>query len=325
MRQCEAGCLMLRMILSRFLYSAVTIIGVGLVLFLLTRSIGDSPAHVVLGIEATQDAILGFEKQHGLDRPVLVQYFDWISSILTRGDFGRSFVTGRQASDEIRRGLPVTLQLVVLAFFIALSAALPLGILAATHRGTWVDQVARILAVVGLSIPGFWLGLLLIRFISLELNLLPPGGYTPPSVGIGANLQTLILPAIALALYQIAMISRMMRSSLLDVLSQDYIRTATAMGLRRRKVLFYAVRNALGPVIPVAALSFGYTFGWALIIEQVFSIPGMSRSLLTAITQRDFILVQSIVFVFTLIFILCNLSADILNAALNPRLRGRAQ
>ena len=313
---------MIRMILSRLVFSIATIVGVGLVLFLLTRSIADTPATIVLGVEATADEIVAFEERHGLDRPVLVQYSDWIASILLRGDFGRSFVTGRQATEEIARGLPVTLELVAAAFLIAVMLALPLGIVAAVYRGTWVDQAARIFGVAGLSIPGFWLGLLLVRFVSLELRLLPTGGFTPMGDGLVENLRTIILPAFALGVYQVAVISRMMRSSLLDVLSADYIRTATAMGLRRDKVLLYGLRNAMGPVISVAALSFGYTFGWALIIEQVFSIPGMSRSLLTAITQRDFVLVQGVVFVFTMIFIICNLSADILNAALNPRLRG---
>lgn len=316
---------MAKTILSRVAFSFATIFGVGLLLFVLTRSIGDTPANIVLGIEATPDAIASFEAQHGLDRSILAQYAGWVSSILTQGDFGRSFITNRSASQEILRGLPVTLELVVLAFIIAISIAIPLGTIAALHRGRWIDQVARVVGVVGLSIPGFWLGLLLVRFISLELKLLPPGGYVPLSEGLFANLRTVILPAFALGAYQIAVISRMMRSSILDVLSADYIRTATAMGLRRDEILRYAMRNALGPVISVAALSFGYTFGWALIIEQVFSIPGMSRSLLTAISQRDFVLVQAIIFVFTAIFIVCNLTADILNAVLDPRLReGRA-
>lgn len=313
---------MLRMILSRALFSVATVVGVALVLFLLTRSMGDSPASIVLGADATFEAIAEFEARHGLDRPILVQYGDWLVRLVLRGDLGTSFVTGRQAADEVTRGLLVTLELVVLAFLFALAFAIPLGVLAAIHRGGWIDQLSRILAVAGLSVPGFWLGLLLIRFISLGMGWLPPGGFVPLADGIVDNLRTMILPAFALGVYQIAVISRMMRSSMLDVLSADHVRTARAMGLPGYKVLSYALRNALSPVISVAALSFGYTFGWALIIEQIFSIPGLSRSLLTAISQRDYVLVQAVVFVFTLIFILCNLLADMLNLALNPRLRG---
>jgi len=313
---------MLRMILSRALFSVATVVGVGLVLFLLTRSMGDSPASIVLGADATLEEIAAFEVRHGLDRPILVQYGDWLARLVLNTDLGTSFVTGRQAGDEVSRGLLVTMELVVLAFVFALAVAIPFGVLAALHRGRWIDQISRIIAVMGLSIPGFWLGLLLIRFMSLELGWLPPGGFVALSESITGNLRTMILPAFALGVYQIAVISRMMRSSMLDVLSADHVRTARAMGLPGYKVLLYALRNALGPVVSVAALSFGYTFGWALIIEQIFSIPGLSRSLLTAISQRDFVLVQAVVFVFTLTFILCNLAADLLNVALNPRLRG---
>lgn len=313
---------MLRMILSRALFSVATVVGVGLVLFLLTRSMGDSPASIVLGADATLEEIAAFEARYDLDRPILVQYGDWLTRLAFQGDLGTSFVTGRQAIDEVSRGLLVTLELVVLAFLFALAVAIPLGVLAALHRARWIDQLSRIIAVMGLSIPGFWLGLLLIRFVSLELGWLPPGGFVALTDSMAGNLRTMILPAFALGVYQIAVISRMMRSSMLDVLSADHVRTARAMGLPGYKVLLYALRNALGPVVSVAALSFGYTFGWALIIEQIFSIPGLSRSLLTAISQRDFVLVQAVVFVFTLTFILCNLVADLINVALNPRLRG---
>lgn len=313
---------MMGTVLARLVFSLATIFGVGLVLFLLTRSMGDTPATIVLGVDASREAVAEFEGRYGLDQPILLQYGQWVSGILLKGDFGRSFVTGREAAAEIARGLPVTLELVGLGFLFAIIVAIPLGVVAALFSGSWIDQAARVLAVVGLSVPGFWLALLLIRFVSLQMGLLPPGGFTPMEQGLWPHLRTVILPAFALGVFQIAVISRMMRSSLLDVLSADYVRTAVAMGLRRDKVLLYALRNALGPVISVAALCFGYTFGWALIIEQVFSIPGMSRSLLTAISQRDYVLVQAIVFVFTITFILCNLTADVINAALNPRIRG---
>jgi peptide/nickel transport system permease protein len=312
---------MARAILSRVIQSIATLFGVCFILFLLTRSMGDTPASIVLGIDASPQAIAQFEAANGLDRPILVQYGSWVGSILLHGDFGRSFVTNRQAATEIERGLPVTLELISFAFAFALIVALPLGALAALYSGTLVDQAARVVGVVGLSIPGFWLALLLIRLVSLRLQLLPPGGLPPLFDDVWNNLRSAVLPSFALGVFQIAIISRMMRSSLMDVVSADYVRTAVAMGLRRHQILLYTLRNALGAVVSVAALCFGYTFGWALIIEQVFSIPGVSRALLTAISQRDYVLVQAIVFVFTLIFILCNLTADLLNLWLNPRLR----
>ncbi|MFI4983526.1 MAG: ABC transporter permease, partial [Nevskiales bacterium] len=293
---------------------------VGQILFLLTRSLAGSPARVVLGFEATDAQMAQFDHDHGLDRPLLVQYGEWVGGIVAHGDFGKSFVSGLSMSAELARVLPVTFEIVSIAFVFTLAVAIPIGILSAVHQGRVIDHAARLVAVIGVSVPGFWLGMMLIRFLAVGLGWFPPGGFVPVRQGLWPHVQSLLLPAFSLGIYYIAIISRMTRSGLLEVLGTDYIRTARAMGLGRGRVLAYALKNALVPVVSVAAMSFGYMFGWALIVEQVFNIAGMSRALLTAITQRDFYMVQAVVFVFTLIFITANLVADVLNRLLSPKL-----
>ncbi|HEX2890392.1 ABC transporter permease [Vineibacter terrae] len=314
---------MFRLLAGRFFASLGTLFFVGLVLFALTRAGPGSPARIVLGADATSQQIAQFEHANGLDRPFLEQYAAWLFDVL-RGDFGKSFVTGRDVAGEIAGALPVTLSIVLLAFAIALVVGIGIGILAALRPSGPFASVTRLGVVLGLSIPAFWLGIVLIRFIAVELRWLPPGGYVPPSSGLIAHLQTIAMPAVSLAVYYVAVLARMTQASLQDALRGDYVRTARAMGLSSPRIVFYALLNALPPVINLAALSFGYMFGWALIIEQVFNIPGLSRALLNAISQRDFLLLQGIVFLFTAIFVLANLGADLVNRVLDPRQRSAA-
>lgn len=314
---------MLRLIAGRIVSSIGTLFFVGLALFALTRAGPGSPARIVLGADATPQQIAQFEQAHGLDRPFLAQYAGWLSDVLG-GDFGKSFVTGRDVATEIANALPVTLSIVLFAFVIALVFGVGIGILAALKPGGAFDRLSRFASVLGLSIPAFWLGIVLIRFVAVDLRWLPPGGYAPLSRGLGPHLQTIVMPAVSLAVYYIAVLARMTQASLQETLRGDYVRTARAMGLSSRQVVFYALINALPPVINLAALSFGYMFGWALIIEQVFNIPGLSRALLNAISQRDFLLLQGIVFLFTAIFVLANLAADLVNRVLDPRQRATA-
>ena len=311
---------MLRLLLDRLAFSVATLFGVGLCLFVLTRSIAGSPATIVLGTEATVQQIQQFNHDHGLDRPVLVQYWDWLRGVVGHFDFGHSLLTGQPVGPLVLSGMPMTFEIVGLAFVFAVLVALPLGIVSATWRGSAVDHLARVIAVAGVSVPGFWIGLMLIRYPAVELGWFPPGGFTPVSVGFGPNLLSVTLPAFALGIYYIAIMSRMTRSGLVDVSTRDYMRTARAMGLGRGRMLVYALKNALVPVVSVGAMSFGYMFGWALIVEYLFNIPDMSNALLTAINNRDFNVVQAIVFIFTLVFIFSNLVADMLNAWLNPKL-----
>lgn len=314
---------MLRLVAGRIVSSIGTLLFVGLALFALTRSGPGSPARIVLGADATAEQIAQFEQAHGLDRPFLSQYAAWLGDIL-RGDFGKSFVTGRDVAAEIANALPVTLAIVTFAFLIALVCGIGIGVLAALKPGGAFDRISRFASVLGLSIPAFWLGIVLIRFLAVDLRLLPPGGYFPLSAGLSLHLQSILMPSISLAVYYIAVLARMTQASLQETLRGDYVRTARAMGLSSRQVVFYALVNALPPVVNLAALSFGYMFGWALIIEQVFNIPGLSRALLNAISQRDFLLLQGIVFLFTAIFVFANLGADLINRVLDPRQRATA-
>lgn len=312
---------MIQLIVGRTLFSLGTLLFVGLVLFALTRAGPGSPARIVLGADATVEQLAVFERENGLDRPMLVQYGAWIERVALHGDFGRSFVSSRDVAAEISNALPVTLSLVCLAFGISVTFGVGIGITAALYPGGLFDRLTRLGTVIGLSIPAFWLGIVLIRFIAVDLRWLPPGGYIPTSMGIVPHLQTIAMPAISLSVYYIAVLARMTQASLAETLRADYVRTARAMGLSRTRVVLYALLNALPPVVNLAALSFGYMFGWALIIEQVFNVPGLSRALLNAIAQRDFLLLQGIVFLFTIIFIAANLCADIINQVLNPRQR----
>jgi peptide/nickel transport system permease protein len=311
---------MLRMLIDRLAFSILALLFVGLLLFVLTRGVPGSPARVALGLDATDTQIAQFEKDHGLDRPVAEQYIRWLGQLVLHGDFGRSFVTGRSMNALLTETLPITLELVLFAFAFAVVVALPIGVLSAVYEGSWIDHAARIIAVIGVSVPGFWLGLMLIRFPAVEFGWFPPGGFVPLSDGIVAHLQSIALPAFALGVYYIAILSRMTRSGLVETLGSEYVRTARALGLPRGRVLWYALKNALVPVVSVGAMSFGYMFGWALIVEYLFNIPGMSNALLTAVGQRDYFTMQAVVYVFTIVFIVSNLAADLLNRQLNPKL-----
>ncbi len=311
---------MLTLLARRATFSLLSLVLVSSVLFILTRAIPDSPARIVLGTDATEAQVVQFEHDHGLDRPVVVQYISWLDGLVVHGTLGTSFITSRPVGPDILATLPVTLELVVLAFVLALVFSIAFGTISALLRDTILDYAVRLIAVLGVSVPGFWAALLLIMLLAVNHDWFPPGGFVPLSDGIGAHLDSIALPVFCLGIFYMAVLSRMTRSSLLEVLGLDYMRTARAAGLPRHTVLIYALRNALVPVVTVAGMSFGYMFGWALIIESVFNISGLSRALLTAIQERDFALVQGVVMVFTFIFIIANLVADMTNIALNPRL-----
>ncbi len=315
---------MVRFVARRVLFSVVVLVAASAVIFVLTRLVPGSPALILLGPEAKAEQVQDLERRLGLDRPLAVQYARWISDVVLHGDFGRSYISGLPITSEILRTLPITVEIVLLAFVFCLVVAVPLGIVSALYEDGLIDHVARIVAIAGVSVPGFWLGLMLIVCGAVHLGWFPPGGYTPLSMGLGAHLQSLVLPAFSLGIYYTAIISRMTRSSLVEVLRQDYIRTARALGLSRTRIVAYALKNALIPVVSVAAMSVGYMFGWAIIIEQVFNIAGLSRSLLSALFQRDYYMVQAVVLVITIVFVGANLAAEILYRALNPRVRGTA-
>lgn len=304
----------------RLCFSGFVLVVVSILLFVLTRAVPGSPAVIVLGLDSTPAQHVAFEREHGLDRPLHEQYAAWLGNTI-KGDLGKSYMTGRPLGAELARTFPITLELVVLSISLAVVAGVILGVISAVMAGRAADVLAGLFGVIGVSVPGFWLGLILIVYLAVGTGWFPPGGFVPLADGVWANLHAMALPACTLALHYVALLSRLTRSSMLDALSQDYIRTARAMGLGRPLILAYAFKNAAAPVVAISAIAFGYAFGWALIIEHVFSIPGMSRSLLNAIRERDYPMIQVIVLVVTAVFILANLAADIINRAINPKLR----
>jgi peptide/nickel transport system permease protein len=306
-------------IAGRLAGSIAVLLAVSVVLFVLVHTIPVSPARVILGIDASEEDVATFDKDHGLDKPLWQQYASWIGGAV-RGDFGKSVIDETSISRQIADTFPVTFELVLLAFVFALLVAIPLGVVSALYEGRAVDHIARVISVAGVSVPGFWLGLMLIAWGAVTLRWFPAGGYVPWRAGVGEHLRSMALPAVALGIYYVAIISRMTRSSVADVLLADHVRVSRAMGLPRRRIMLYVLKNALPPVVTVAAMSFGYMFGWALIIEQVFNIAGMSRALLSAIFRRDYLMIQNIVLIITAVFLAANLVADMLYSWLDPRL-----
>jgi peptide/nickel transport system permease protein len=311
---------MTELVMRRVLFSLFVLLVVSMMIFAMMRLIPGSPAVAAYGADVTAEQVRQFEHDHGLDRPIIEQYAAWIVDIVVRGDFGKSFITDRAIYPEVARTFPVTFEIVAAGFLFSIGVAVPLGILSAVRNGGPIDHVARVFAVVGVSVPGFWLGIMLIVYGSVQLRLFPAGGIIPASQGFWLHLWSLCLPAVSLGIYYTAIISRMMRSTLLDAFGQDYVRTARAMGLSSRRVLVYALKNALIPVVSVSAMSIGFMFGWAIVIEQVFNISGLSRLLLSAIFQRDYNTVQAVVMIITSVFIVANVIADVLYGVLNPRI-----
>jgi peptide/nickel transport system permease protein len=311
---------MLDFLLKRLVLASAVILIVSLAIFVLARLVPTSPALLVLGADVGQDQIAAFETQYGLDRPVLTQYLSWLAGLFDRLDFGVSYVSGRPVADELIRTLPVTLELIVVSMTLCLLISIPLGVASAAFPNGVLDHVLRIFSVLGVSTPGFWLGLILILLFSVHARWFPPGDLPPLSDGLLPHLRALVLPSFCLGIYYTAIISRMTRSAVLEVLNQDYVRTAVAMGLSKPRIwLAYVLKNALIPIVSVAAMACGYMFGWAIVIEQVFNLPGICRTLLTAIFSRDYNVVQAAVLVVTTAFVLLNFIADAAFRLLNPR------
>jgi len=308
-------------VVRRVLSIIPVLFGISILVFLLVHLIPGDVAQILLGTQATDQQLETLRRTFGLDRPLPVQYLDWLTHIL-RGDFGVSFRTNRPVLPDLVSRFGVTVQLTLVSMLIALVVAIPLGAISAARRGRAADGASRVVALFGLSIPNFWLGTLLILFVSLGLHWLPPVGFVSLLDNPWLGIQTLILPAIALGTAVAAFIMRMVRSSLLEVLRQDYIRTAQAKGLREQTVLYrHAMKNAFIPVLTVIGVQIGYLLGGAVIIESIFSLPGMGRFLLDSISNRDYSIVQGGVLFIALVFCLVNLSVDLVYGWLDPRIR----
>lgn len=306
-------------LITRLLSAGLVLLVVSAMIFALTRLGGTSPARIVLGADAPAENVAAFESQHGLDRPILVQYVNWLIDFPSKG-FGQSYVTGQSVNQRLAETLPISVELILLAFVIAVIGSILFGSISAFWENGWPDHLVRLFAMAALSIPGFWLGLLLMRVFGIQLGWVPPVSLTRISEGLWPHLSSLILPALSIAIYYIGAMSRLMRASIIDVLGHDYTRTAVALGLPAHKRYVYTLRNALPPFVSMAAMSLGYMFGWAVLVEMVFNIPGVSQALLTAIFQRDYPMIQAIVIMITIVFVLASTGADLIQRALNPRL-----
>jgi peptide/nickel transport system permease protein len=263
-------------------------------------------------------------EKYRLDDPIPVQYFAWIGSALT-GNLGISLRTDIPVLDLIMSKLPVTLELAILAMIVALAIGIPTGIISAVKKGTTVDYTANVIALSGLSIPNFWLGIMLIMLISVRWQLLPASGYVPPTEDLWLNIKTMIMPAFVLGTGLAASLMRHTRSAMLGVMRSDYIRTARAKGLLSRKVVLkHALRNALIPIVTLSTLLFGELLAGAVLTEQIFTIPGFGKLIVDAVFNRDYAVVQGVVLCTAVGFIFMNLLADVLYVLVNPRLRHAA-
>jgi peptide/nickel transport system permease protein len=315
---------MLRFLSQRLLVLIPVLLGVSMLSFLLLYLIPGDVVDILMGQESGDPARLAeMRRLFGIDRSLPVRYAEWLGEAL-RGDLGRSFVTRRTVLSEILTAFPVTLQLTAASLLIALAAGLPLGVLAAVRRGRASSMGISVLVLLVLSIPSFWLGILLILVTSLYLHWFPPQGLVLLWVQPVEALKQLLLPSLALGLALGAMVMRMTRSCILEVLAQDYVRTARAKGIAETLVIgHHALRNALIPVVTLVGLQFGYLLGGAIVIEEIFSLPGMGRLVLRSIAQRDFPLVQGVLLLAGTGVVLLNLCVDMLYLALDPRLRRR--
>jgi len=319
----EVLCPMNRALLSRLVDLVVVLFGVSIIVFLMIRLIPGDAVAIMLGAntEITPERMAELKSRVGLDRPLVEQYLLWAGAAL-RGDFGTSLWTGRPVAAEILTHLWSTLELTLLSLAIGAGLAVPVGCLMAQTRGRGADVALRVGAIAGLTIPSFWLGIVLILILAQVAPSFPSLGYVPFSADPVGNLQRMTLPAIALALPILANLSRLVRSAMLDALGQDYIRTARAKGAGEGIVVYkHALRNALIPFTTSVGILTGYLLGGAIVVEQVFAIPGLGRLILGAIAERNYPLIQATLLVVTVGFVLVNFLVDLLYLVIDPRVR----
>ncbi len=309
------------LILRRLVVAIPTLFLVMVFVFILQRMLPGDPLLVMAGEERDPEVLESLRKLYGFDRSIVVQFVVWLREIAT-GNFGVSLRTGTPVTELIRQTLPVTMQLAVASLIIALVIGIPMGVLSAVKKGTWLDYVASAISLSGLSIPNFWLGIILILFVSVNLRWLPASGFVSVFVDPVEAFRTTIMPAFVLGSGLAATLMRHTRSAMLEVLRLDYIRTARAKGLLEPAVVFrHALRNALVPIVTLSTLLFGQLLAGAVLTEQVFTIPGFGKLIVDAVFNRDYGVVQGVVLCTAIAFIFMNLVADVLYILINPRLR----
>ena len=317
---------MQRYIARRFLLFVPTVVVLTLLVFLFLRVIPGDPALQVLTSGTgegsfTEEQLQAVRVELGIDRPLHIQYVTWIWDLL-RGDLGTSYFFGVEISEQMKVRLPVTLELTALGLIMAFVVALPLGIISALKQDTLLDYISRIISFSGVAIPNFVTGLVTVYLLVRLFNWIPPLDYTPPWEDLGKNLLQMVFPSMVMAFLMMAFISRITRSSMLEVLREDYIRTARAKGLRERQVIyFHALRNAFLPILTVTGWYFGVYLGGTVVIESIFVLPGMGKLLLDSVFKRDYAVIQAEVFLIAMMILALNLIVDLLYGWVDPRIR----
>ena len=312
---------MARYIGKRLISAVPVVFAVTFIVFLVMHLVPGDPAVALGGTEASPAEIAQMRHRMGIDQPLTVQLASWYAHLL-RGDLGQSLLLGHSVTQSIVARVPVTLSLTLTSLLLTVSAGIPFGIAAAVKRNSWTDQFIMMTALLGLSLPNFWLGLMLIYLFAVALGWLPSGGYVPFFENPAQWLRSIVLPTVSLSLMQIGLIARMTRSSMLEVLREDYLRTARAKGLAERVAVWkHALRNAMIPIVTVVGMMFGLLLGGAVVVETVYALPGAGRLIVTGILRRDYPVIQGGLMVTAVVFVALNLLVDVLYAYLDPRVR----
>ena len=312
---------MLAYLIRRVLATVPVVLMVALFVFSLLYIAPGDPAAIIAGDQATPDDVERIRASLGLDRPFLVRFIEWLWNVL-HGDLGTSIFTNLPVSHMIAQRIEPTVSLMTLTLILSLSIAIPMGVIAAWKHGTWIDRVVMMVAVFGYSTPVFVVGYLLAYLFALQLDWLPVQGFTSITEGIVPFLRNLILPAVALGLIYMALLARITRATMLDVLSQDYVRTAKAKGVEQKGILFvHALKNAAVPIITIVGIGFATLIGGAVVTESVFAIPGLGRLTVDAILRRDYPVIQGVVLLFSFTYVLVNLAVGLLYTVFDPRIR----
>ena len=312
---------MLAYVARRILATIPVVLIVAFFVFSLLYLAPGDPAAIIAGDQATPADVERIRASLGLDRPFVVRFGEWFWQIL-HGDLGTSIFTNLPVTHMIAQRIEPTVSLMALTLIISLSVAIPMGVVAAWKQGSWIDRLVMLLAVFGFSTPVFVVGYLLAYVFALRLDWLPVQGFTPISHGLWPCLRTLILPSVALGLIYIALLARITRATMLEVLSQDYVRTAKAKGVGQRQILFvHALKNAAVPIVTVIGIGFAALIGGAVVTESVFAIPGLGRLTVDAILRRDYPVIQGVVLLFSFAYVMVNLVVDLLYTLFDPRIR----
>ncbi len=307
---------MIRYILKRLLTMLPVLLGVSFLIFTIMYFTPGDPASIYLGENASEEQVAEWRAARGLDKPYLRQYGDYLLGIVSRGDLGISYKTGKSVTKALLERFPTTFTLAIATSVVSMTVGILLGILAANHQNTWVDSLARFFGMIGVSMPMFWFGLLLILFFAVRLRILPVSGWYGPKY--------IILPALTLGLNHTASLMRITRSSVLDCIRQDYVTTARAKGQKESVITrHHILRNAMIPIVTAAGTSFGVALGGAMVTEQIFSIPGLGSLMVNAITNRDYPQVRGSVLLLAISFSMVNLLVDVLYAFIDPRIKAR--